>query len=57
LNEAAVRAALSGLGFVLQREMGTYIITDQRAAMGLSSAAQPVICKSLSDVMDLFHLS
>jgi hypothetical protein len=44
------RAALSGLGFDLESYMGTYTITDRRAALDLPSAIQPVICQSLEEV-------
>jgi hypothetical protein len=56
-KEANVRAALNSFGFELEGYMGTYTVTDQRAAVDLPSAIQPVLCQSLEEVTLIFSIS
>jgi hypothetical protein len=55
-KEANVRATLNSLGFELAGYMGTYRVTDRRAAVDLPSAIQPVVCQSLDEVAQMFSI-
>lgn len=55
-KEPTVRAALSGLGYDLQWEMGTYIVSDRRAAIDLKTSFELVSCATLDEVVALFRL-
>lgn len=56
LGEPTVRAALSGLGYDLQWEMGAYVISDRRAAMDLKADFEIVACSTLDEIVALFRL-
>jgi hypothetical protein len=56
LSEATVRAALSGLGFELHWEMGSYVVRDRRATLNLHASPELVTCDSLNRVVALFRL-
>lgn len=55
-REANVSATLNCLGFELEGYMGTYRVTDRRAAVDLPSAIQPVVCQSLDEVAQIFSI-
>jgi hypothetical protein len=56
LSEATVRAALSGLGYDLQWEMGSYVVSDRRATFELPGSVDMVACASLGEVVQMFRL-
>jgi hypothetical protein len=56
LEEAIVRATLSGLGFDLERKFGAYVVTDRRAAIDLPGAMQPTTCQTIEEVVGMFSI-
>lgn len=57
LREGTVRAALSGLGYDLQWEMGSYVVSDRRAALKLPGSVELVACGNLDEVVRHFKLA
>jgi hypothetical protein len=55
-KEAIVHLILSGLGFDLERELGTYAVTDRRAAPDLPGAMQPATYRRLEAIVTLFAI-